>query len=100
MKFAQVIGNVVATQKDAGISGRKLMLIQPLDGSFEPSGGYLVAVDAVGAGTGEIVLFAAGSSARQTEVTANTPCDCVIMAIVDLVEKDGAIVFDKAGSHE
>ncbi len=99
MKFARVIGNVVATQKDSGISGRKLMLIQPLDDEFQASGGYLVAVDAVGSGSEEIILFASGSSARQTEVTSNTPCDCVIMAIVDLVEKDGNIIFDKSGKR-
>jgi len=96
VKFAQVIGNVVATQKDCGISNRKLMLIQPLDDAFKPVGSYLVAVDAVGAGEDEIILFASGSSARQTELTKDTPCDCVIMAIVDLVESDGAIIFDKS----
>lgn len=99
MKFAKVVGNVVATQKEPGISGRKLLLIQPLDDEFKTSGGYLVAVDAVGSGSGEVILFASGSSARQTEVTGNTPCDCVIMAIVDLVEKDGEIVFDKSGKR-
>ena len=96
MKFARVIGNVVATQKDDGIANRKLLLIQPLNDAFEPSGAYLVAVDAVGAGDGEVVLFASGSSARQTDLTKNTPCDCVIMAIVDLVERSGRIIFNKS----
>jgi microcompartment protein CcmK/EutM len=96
VKFAQVIGNVVATQKDSGVSNRKLMLIQPLDDAFKPVGSYLVAVDAVGSGEEEIVLFASGSSARQTELTKDTPCDCVIMAIVDLVESGGTIIFDKS----
>ncbi len=100
MKFARVIGNVVATQKDDGISNRKLLLIQPLDSAFKPSGSYLVAVDAVGAGDGELVLFASGSSARQTSVTKDTPCDCVIMAIVDLVEKSGETVFNKSSETE
>ena len=100
MKFARVIGNVVATQKDNGISNRKLLLIHPLDETFKPSGGYLVAVDAVGAGYGELVLFASGSSARQTTVTKDTPCDCVIMAIVDLVEKSNKIVFNKSIDKE
>ncbi|MBN1550082.1 EutN/CcmL family microcompartment protein [bacterium] len=96
MKFGLVIGNVVATQKDSGVSNRKLLLIQPLDDAFKPSGGYLVAVDAVGAGESEIILFASGSSARQTELTKDTPCDCVIMAIVDQVECNGKIVFNKS----
>jgi microcompartment protein CcmK/EutM len=86
----------VATQKDKGISSRKLMLIQPVDCFLKASGEILVAIDAVGSGDGEIVLFASGSSARQTESTKDTPCDCVIMAIVDQVEKDGVIVFNKA----
>jgi len=96
MRFANVIGTVVATQKDEGIVGCKLLLIQPLDASFHASGTYLVAVDAVGAGIGELVLFASGSSARQTKQTSGVPCDCVIMAIVDQVERDGTIVFDKS----
>lgn len=99
MKFAQVIGTVVATQKDAGISNKKLMIIQPLDEKFSPAGSYLVAVDAVGAGEEELILFASGSSARQTESTKDTPCDCVIMAIVDLVECSGETIFDKSKEH-
>ena len=95
MKFAKVVGNVVATQKDPGITNRKLLIVQPLDSRFKPAGSYLVAVDAVGAGIGELVLFASGSSARQTVITKDTPCDCVIMAIVDLVESGGNTVFDK-----
>ena len=99
MKFAKVIGNVVATQKDEGISRKKLLLIQPLNDSFKPTGGYLVAVDAVGAGDSEVVLFASGSSARQTATTKDTPCDCVIMAIVDLVECNGKTVYNKSESQ-
>jgi microcompartment protein CcmK/EutM len=96
MKVAQVIGNVVATQKDPGIANRKLLLIQPVDLKFRASGDYLVAIDAVGAGVGEIILFASGSSARQTGSTKDTPCDCVIMAIIDLIERDGEIIFNKS----
>ena len=96
MKFARVIGNVVATQKDKGITSRKLLLIQPLDVQFLPAGECLVAIDAVGAGESEVVLFASGSSARQTALTKDTPCDCVIMAIVDLVEINGEISFRKS----
>lgn len=96
MKFARVIGTVVATQKDIGISHRKLLLIQPLSSDLKPSGDSHVAIDAVGAGFDEIVLFASGSSARQTSTTKDTPCDCVIMAIIDLIEKDGLLIFDKS----
>ena len=98
MKFAVVTGNCVATRKDERISGRKLLVIQTVDIHFEPVGDPLVAIDAVGAGEGELVLFASGSSARQTIVTEGTPCDCVIMAIVDSVEKDGRYIFEKSKS--
>ncbi len=96
MKFARVIGTVVATQKDDGISHRKMLLIQPISSQLNPTGDTHVAIDAVGAGFDEIVLFASGSSARQTVTTKDTPCDCVIMAIVDLIEIDGNIVYDKS----
>lgn len=96
MKFAKVIGSCVATKKDEKISGRKLLVIQPVNISFKKSGDPLVAIDSVGAGEGEIVLFASGSSARQTDITQNTPCDCVIMAIVDSVEMKGKYIFDKS----
>ncbi|MCL5035507.1 MAG: EutN/CcmL family microcompartment protein [Chloroflexi bacterium] len=96
MKFARITGTVVSTQKDPIIEGRKFLLIQPVNIKFEPEGSPQVAVDAVGAGEGELILFASGSSARQTELTKNTPCDCVIMGIVDLIEKDGKNIYDKS----
>lgn len=96
MKFAIVIGNCVATKKDEKINGRKLLVIQPVDISFKKSGDPLVAIDAMGAGESELVLFASGSSARQTNITENTPCDCVIMAIVDTVELNGKYIYDKS----
>ncbi len=96
MKFARVIGTVVATRKEERIEGKKLLLIQPLDINFEPSETPSVAVDAVGAGEGEMVLIVSGSSARQTEQTQNQPCDLAIMAIVDTVEKLGKIIYQKS----
>jgi microcompartment protein CcmK/EutM len=95
MLFARVIGTVVSTQKDEGIENRKLLLIQPVDIEFKEKGVPVVAVDAVGAGEGELVLYASGSSARQTVITKNTPCDAVIMAIVDTIEMNGEVIFKK-----
>ena len=95
MKFAKVIGNVVCTQKEERCVGWKMLVIQPVDLNFKPKGDPLVATDSVGAGNGELVLFVSGSSARQTEVTKDKPCDCVIAAIVDTVEKEGNIIFKK-----
>ena len=97
MKLAQVIGTVVSTRKEEAIDGLRLMLLQPTDGAGKASGATLVAADAVGAGIGETVLFASGSSARQTEVTNNRPVDAVIMAIVDCVEQGGKTVYAKDG---
>ena len=96
MIFARVTGNVVCTQKDEKLVGTKLMLLQPVDLGGQAKGTPIVAVDAVGAGEGEMVLVVQGSSARQTSRTNNTPVDAVIFAIVDTVEQHGKKVFEKA----
>src|SRR5258708_32490041 len=88
MILAQVVGTVVSTRKDAGLSGLKLLLAREVDGKFQPAGNAGVAVDAVGAGAGALVLIAAGSSARLTEVTKDRPVDHVICGIVGDVEHD------------
>ena len=85
MLLGQVIGTVVSTKKEQELEGLKLLLVKAADVSGNATGGVIVAVDSVGAGVGELVLFCAGSSARQTEVTKNKPVDHVIMAIVDEV---------------
>ncbi|MEE8147144.1 MAG: EutN/CcmL family microcompartment protein [Longimicrobiales bacterium] len=92
MFLAKVIGNVVATQKNPGFRGMKLLLVQPhikKDTSLVPSGSSVVAVDSVGAGNGELVMFTQGSSARLTSGTKDAPVDAVIIGIVDTVEMDG-----------
>ena len=100
MTLARVIGTVVCTQKTPTMEGIKLQLVQPLSATTMQSDGKpLVAMDAIGAGRNEVVMLAAGSSARQTEVTINTPCDAVIMAIVDSVEVDGKEVFRKGDEN-
>jgi microcompartment protein CcmK/EutM len=83
MVLAKVVGSVVATKKEASLDGLKLMLVRVVDEEGRESGAHLVAADAVGAGPGEIVLVASGSSARQTQATDKRPVDAVIMAIVD-----------------
>jgi microcompartment protein CcmK/EutM len=82
--FARVTGNVVCTQKDDKLVGAKLLLTQPVDLSGAAKGNPLVAVDAVGAGVGELVLLVQGSSARQTSRTQGAPVDAVIFAIVEI----------------
>jgi microcompartment protein CcmK/EutM len=85
-----VVGTVVATRKEAELEGLKLLVVKACDFDGKPTGASVVAADAVGAGIGEVVLYASGSSARQTKVTQNRPVDATIMAIVDTVEIDGA----------
>jgi len=95
LNFGKVMGTVVATRKDPKLSGLKLLVVQQTDPTGSPKGPNVVAVDAVGAGVGEIVLYCSGSSARQTEATQNKPVDTVIMAIVDEVEVGGEITYRK-----
>jgi microcompartment protein CcmK/EutM len=83
MILAKVVGTVVASQKEPSLEGVKMLLLDRLDERCEGKNDYVVAVDAVGAGEGEVVLFASGSSARQTTLTKERPVDAVVMAIVD-----------------
>jgi ethanolamine utilization protein EutN len=92
MFLAKVIGHVVATQKTPEFQGMKLLFIQPYinrDQVLVSSGSSIVAVDSVGSGVGELVLFTQGGSARLTSTTKGAPVDAVIVGIVDSVEVDG-----------
>ncbi len=86
MLLGQVIGTVWATRKDPQLVGMKFLLVREVDLDGSPLATVVVAVDAVGAGEGETVLVAQGSSGRQTELTDKKPVDAVIMAIVDHLE--------------
>ena len=97
MILAQVLGTVVSTRKDAALLSLKLLLAREVDQALAPTGNYVVAADAVGAGEGEIVLIAQGSSARMTEVSRDKPVDAVICGIVDAVESGGKDVYLKHG---
>lgn len=83
MQLARVVGTVVATRKEPSLQGLKLLVVRPIDEEGKESGNAVVSADAVGAGPDEIVLIAAGSSARQTTSTDKKPVDSVVMAIVD-----------------
>lgn len=91
MRMGRVVGSVVATRKDEKLAGLKLLVVRNLDLELDPENGYVVAADAVGAGAGEVVLYATGSSARQTTATDGRPVDAVIMAIVDQYDVGGAL---------
>jgi microcompartment protein CcmK/EutM len=96
MLIARVVGDVVSTIKDDKMVGRKLLIIREVTAENEIVGKPIVAVDTVDAGTGDVVLVAQGSSARQTNVTKETPTDAVIMAIVDSLEIQGKVTFRKS----
>ena len=95
MHLGKVIGTVVASRKEEELEGLKFLMVRGLDLHCAPTSGLVVAADAVGAGVGEVVLYASGSAARQTLVTRNRPVDAVIMAIVDLVEVGGEMRYVK-----
>lgn len=86
MFIGKVIGSVWSTQKDENLVGSKFLVVRRLDIDLKEKTDFVVAVDSVGAGVGETVLVATGSSSRQTEITKNKPVDAVIMAIVDKID--------------
>jgi len=95
MNLGMVTGTLVASRKEELMEGLPLLIVRQLAEDGTIAGGYVVAVDSVGAGVGEVVLYASGSSARQTLVTKDKPCDAVIMAIVDQWDLDGETVYVK-----
>lgn len=95
MTLARVLGTVVSTRKEETMEGLKFLILQQVNLEGENKGGFVVAADAVGAGMGEMVLYATGSSARQTIATDKRPCDAVVMAIVDNWEVNGDIRYKK-----
>ncbi|MCC6231413.1 MAG: EutN/CcmL family microcompartment protein [Verrucomicrobiales bacterium] len=99
MFLARVEGLVVCTKKDPAMSGRKLLLLRPqlVDEKeptrFKTGSNTIVAVDSVGAGLGEMVMFCQGSSARLAPGMKEAPVDAVIIGIVDSVDVLGKQVF-------
>jgi len=96
MLLARVMGTVVASRKEESMEGLKFLLLRQITAEGNKTGNFVVASDAVGAGVGEVVLFATGSSARQTAMTHERPCDAVVMAIVDSWELGSDRVYDKS----
>ena len=86
MLLGKVIGTVWSTKKDDKLVGAKFLIVRELDLKLKEKDNFVIAVDSVGAGEGEIVLVATGSSSRQTTFTKDKPVDAVIMAIVDKLD--------------
>ncbi len=104
MYLARVIGQVVSSKKEEDLRGRRLLLVRPMladaddTARLKPGANTIVAVDPIGAGTGEMVLFVQGSSARQGAGLKSLPVDAAIVGIVDSVQVEGHSVFpEKAG---
>ncbi len=95
MLIGKVVGTVIATRKEEELEGIKFLLVRGVDLEGQPTSSLIVAADAVGAGVGEVVLYASGSSARQTRITKDRPVDATIMAIVDQVEVGGKLKYVK-----
>ena len=86
MVLGKVIGTVVATQKNSGLEGKKLLLVKAIDLNGDLLEPFVIAVDTVGVGIGERVLVVNGSSARMTDETKNRCIDSVIVAKVDTIQ--------------
>jgi ethanolamine utilization protein EutN len=96
MILARVVGTVVSSHKAPKIDGISFLLLEKIDpATMKGKNDFVVSMDSVGAGIGEIVFYVSGSSARFTGVTEGKPTDSAIIAIVDLIEKDGAFTYKK-----
>jgi microcompartment protein CcmK/EutM len=95
MLIAKVIGTTISTVKDPTLMGRKLLILRQSDIDGIPFGKPYVAVDTLDAGVGDLVLTAHGSSGRQTELTKNRPVDAVIMAVIDHLEVNRKVTYQK-----
>jgi ethanolamine utilization protein EutN len=97
MELGRVEGTVVSTAKTVRLKGYKLLLVNLIGPDAAPGSNHVVAVDAVGAGVGEVVIVVRGSSARQVDDMSSVPTDTSIVAIVDSIEYKGKLVFRKNG---
>lgn len=97
MFIGKVVGTVVSSVKDPKVAALKFQIVQELDEYAKPRSKYVVAVDTIGAGHGDLVLFASGSSARQTTLTDGRPIDAAIFAVIDSWDVDDKLVYQKEG---
>jgi microcompartment protein CcmK/EutM len=93
MQIARVIGTVVATIKNETLEGRKFLIVQTLNADLEPKGNPMIALDAVGAGEGELVFWCRGKEASFPFKRDSTPTDCTVVGIID----SDSHVYNKSG---
>ena len=95
MLMGKVVGTVVSTQKDVGLQGYKLLVVQCVDIKMKLTPAYVIAADAIGCGMNEMVIVVQGSSARIAAQTKGKPVDAAIIGIVDSIEVEGKRVYQK-----
>ena len=95
MILGKVVGNIVGSTNDIDIEGAILLLIDKCDQHGVKKSDYLVALDLVGAGEGELVMISESTSARETPTTANKPIDAIIVGIIDMIDEDDKVVYKK-----
>jgi len=96
MVLAKVVGTVISTRKEPKIEGIKFLLLEKINPeTMKGKNDYVVAMDSVGAGLGEIVFYVTGSSSRMTDTTEGKPSDATITAIVDAIDINGRYVYKK-----
>jgi ethanolamine utilization protein EutN len=100
MHVGRVVGTLVATRKDESLVGMKLLIVQPLNLKLQPEGGPRIMVDTVGSGVGEVVMFTAGTAARNAVKNAAAAMDAAIVGIVDHFEVDSQWLEDVSPSTE
>ena len=89
---------MVSTHKPSSMEGMKFLLLEKIDAvTLAGKGDFVVGIDGVGANVGEVVFYVTGSSARMTDVTKGKPSDATIIAVVDAIEKDGDLTYQKSG---
>jgi len=99
MYLGKVIGSIVSTKKDDSMKGRKLLMVRPMlvdpdnPSQFKPGANTIVAIDTLGAGERELVMFAQGSSARQADGLKSVPVDAAIVGLVDTVRIQGETAY-------
>lgn len=96
MRLGRIVGTVVSTRKDEKLVGLTLYVVRDLSLEMADKASFVVAADSVGAGIGEVVLYASGSSARQTSTTDKRPVDHCVMAIVDEYDLGGRLIYQKS----
>ena len=95
MMLGMVVGTVVSERRGDQIDAPRYLLVEQCDQTGAGQNDFLVAIDMIGANSGELVMIGQGSAARQTEITYDRPIDAVIVGIIDLIDEQDKVVYRK-----